>query len=668
MPVTMGGMASGIDTDSIINKLVEVESQPIKQLEKSKILNNHKKEVLTLLSSQLKDLDAKAKDLYGFRASYEEKKSISSEPSVLDVTATKYADVGTSSIEVLEVASNHKITTDNIDGDIKLPSGRLVIEVNEESKSLRFRGGKLKAFADALGEEVSSLVSVSYVKTSGNNHIISLTSKTAGKKGTIKISGSEELLKAAGLITGKKNDNSNDAPLVFDRRFISSYKGDVKVENPDGSVEVSSDGKSLSIKGLLWQEYELPLSVDISQNTVLNFSFEYSKEEAEEPVPYKVETGPEEEINIKGIKLHSYNISRIRPLDDKETRKFDSLTGVGVVSLEEGNRVEKIYPLDSDAAKSQEIPLGKDFEGKKISHVIFYSNRGNTVFTEPVFSTPIESEGEFELKNVLDEAKNAIVKVNGIEVERERNRDLDDIVKGLVIDLKRKSEYPVEIKTDHDIEKPIEKIKNFVEAYNGYLDFHKKITKAVKTDKPGESRKLDESGIFVGDTTILRLESALKGIVSGAYQSRAEKPIKMFSQMGVSTGRINSSWESIQDGKLVIDEAELRNTIINNPEGVHMFFGSDYEGDNRVNSGMAFTFTRTIDPYISFGKNIIETKIELEDNSIKMANERIQRQEVHLKQFEEKLRKKFASMEKSISSSKNQQEWMNQQMNNQKRD
>ncbi len=668
MPVTMGGMASGIDTDSIINKLVEVESQPIKQLEKSKILNSHKKEVLTLLSSQLKDLDAKAKDLYGFRASYEEKKSISSEPSVLDVTATKYADVGTSSIEVLEVASNHKITTDNIDGDIKLPSGRLVIEVNEESKSLRFRGGKLKAFADALGEEVSSLVSVSYVKTSGNNHIISLTSKTAGKKGTIKISGSEELLKAAGLITGKKNDNSNDAPLVFDRRFISSYKGDVKVENPDGSVEVSSDGKSLSIKGLLWQEYELPLSVDISQNTVLNFSFEYSKEVAEEPVPYKVETGPEEEINIKGIKLHSYNISRIRPLDDKETRKFDSLTGVGVVSLEEGNRVEKIYPLDSDAAKSQEIPLGKDFEGKKISHVVFYSNKGNTVFKEPVFSTPVESAGEFELKNVLDEAKNAIVKVNGIEVERERNRDLDDIVKGLVIDLKRKSEYPVEIKTDHDIEKPIEKIKNFVEAYNGYLDFHKKITKAVKTDKPGESRKLDESGIFVGDTTILRLESALKGIVSGAYQSRAEKPIKMFSQMGVSTGRINSSWESIQDGKLVIDEAELRNTIINNPEGVHMFFGSDYEGDNRVNSGMAFTFTRTIDPYISFGKNIIETKIELEDNSIKMANERIQRQEVHLKQFEEKLRKKFASMEKSISSSKNQQEWMNQQMNNQKRD
>ena len=124
------------------------------------------------------------------------------------------------------------------------------------------------------------------------------------------------------------------------------------------------------------------------------------------------------------------------------------------------------------------------------------------------------------------------------------------------------------------------------------------------------------------------------------------------------------SWETIQQGKLVIDEAELRKAIIENPEGVRMFFGSDYEGDNRVDSGMAFSLVRTLTPYISFGKNIIETKIELEDNSIKLANERIQRHEAHLKQFEEKLKKKFAAMEKSISGSKSQQNWLNQQTGN----
>ena len=112
MPFTMGGVASGVDTDSIINKLIEVESQPIKQLQRDKVLNNQKKEALRKLSSQLKELDAKARELYGFRAAYDEKKAISSDPSVIEATASKHADSGSTKIEVLQLASNHKISTD----------------------------------------------------------------------------------------------------------------------------------------------------------------------------------------------------------------------------------------------------------------------------------------------------------------------------------------------------------------------------------------------------------------------------------------------------------------------------------------------------------------------------------------------------------------------------
>ena len=663
MPVTMGGMASGVDTDSIIEKLVEVESQPIRQLEKSKVKSNGRKEVLGIVSSQLKDLDSKAKDLYGFRASYDEKKSVSSDPAVLDATATKYADIGNTLIEVVEVASNHKITTDTIDGDKKLPAGRLVVEINGETKSIRFRGGKLSSLADAIGEEASELLSVSFIKTSGNDHIIAITSKVPGKKGEIKFSGSEELLKESGLITGKKNDKSEDTPVVFDRKYFSSYQGEYKPERADGSLQVAGDGKSVSIKGQIWQEYELPLGVDIAKDTILSFNFKYIEEE-KDVVPYKVETGPEEEVNIKGIRIKSYNISRIRPVDEKDTEKFDSIIGVGVVSSDDKGRSEKIYPVSPDASAKQEIPVGKDFEGRKISRIVFYANTGEAVFSEPVFATPIADTGEFELKNIIEEPKNAILKIDGIEVERESNRELNDVVKGLVLDVKRKSVHPVELRVSHDIDQPVERIKKFVESYNAYIELHSKITKAVKVDKPGESQKLDESGMFVGDMTLIRLENALKSVVSGAYPSRAEKPIKIFTQMGVSTGSVNSSWETIQQGKLVVDEAELRKAIIENPEGVRMFFGSDYEGDNRVDSGMAFSLVRTLTPYISFGKNIIETKIELEDNSIKLANERIQRHEAHLKQFEEKLKKKFASMEKAIAGSKSQQNWLNQQTGN----
>ncbi len=206
------------------------------------------------------------------------------------------------------------------------------------------------------------------------------------------------------------------------------------------------------------------------------------------------------------------------------------------------------------------------------------------------------------------------------------------------------------------------KIKEFVDSYIKYIDLHKALTKAVKVEKPGESDKLQESGLFMGDMALVRLENSLKTTIGASYPARVDKPVKMFNQMGVSTGKVNSSWDSIKEGKLVVEEDELRRVIVENPDGVKEFFGSDIDGDNRTDNGMAYTLVKTLNPYISSGKNIIESKIDFEDNSIKMANERITRQELHIKQFEEKLRKKFAVMERSISGAKSQQNWMKNQM------
>lgn len=661
MPFTMGGMASGVDTDSMINKLVEVESQPIKQLQRGKLLNNQKKEALKKLSSQLKDLDGKARDLYGFRASYDEKKAVSSDTSAVEANASKQADSGSTRVEVLQLASYHKITTDAIEYEKKLPAGKITITVNDVEKKISFRGGGLKSLNEAIIEEANDIVATDYVNTNGTSYVIGITSKTPGKKGEIGIKGSEELLRASGLINGEKIKSQDDLPVVFDRKFFSSYEGEKKPEDQDGTLDVGKEGKDVTLKGQIWQEYDLPFKSEIKKETVLKFSFTFSKE-VEEKVPQKIETGPEDEINVKGIKLKSYNISRIRPLSKKEEKKFDSALGIGIISSENGARVEKIYPIEKDAAKNQEIPVGRDFEGKQALKLVLYCNDGSAVFVEPVLSTSVKTRGDFEFKNVIAKAENAKLKVEGLEIERDKNEGLNDVVKGLTLNLKRKSENPVELKVSPDLDKPVQKIKDFVESYNRYLELHRALTKAVKVEKPGQSDKLQESGLFMGDMALVRLENSLKTVIGANYPARNEKPVKMFNQIGVSTGKVNSSWESIKDGKLVVEEDELRNVIVENPEGVRDFFGSDIDGDNRVDNGMAYTLVKTLNPYIASGKNIIESKIDFEDNSIKMADERITRQELHIKQFEEKLRKKFAVMEKSISGAKNQQNWMKNQM------
>ncbi|HOV07588.1 MAG: Flagellar hook-associated protein 2 [Spirochaetes bacterium ADurb.Bin218] len=663
MPFTMGGVASGVDTDSIINKLIEVESQPIKQLQRDKVLNNQKKEALRKLSSQLKELDAKARELYGFRAAYDEKKAISSDPSVIEATASKHADSGSTKIEVLQLASNHKISTDPLPPDKKLPAGKFTITVKDIEKKISFKGGGLKSLNEAIKEEAEEIVNTDYINTDGTNYIISITSKVPGKKGQIIVNGSEELLRAAGLINGEKISSKEENPLVFDRKFFSSYEGEKKPIEQNGVLDIDKTGKELKIKGLLWQEYELPAKFPVKKETTLKFNFSYSKEE-EEQVPLKIETGPEEEINVKGIKLKSYNISRIRPLSKKEEMKFDSITGIGVIALDNDKKIEKFYTLEKDSAKNQEIPVGKDLEGKEIKSIVFYCNDGTATFADTSLYTVIKQKGDFELKNIIAKAENAKVKIDGIEIEREQNDGLTDVVKGLTLNLKNRSESPVELKVEPDIDKPIQKIKEFVDTYNKYLELHKALTKAVKVDKPGESEKLQESGLFMGDMTIIRLENSLKTAIGASYPSRNENPIKMFSQIGVSTGKVNSSWESIKEGKLQIDEELLRKAIIENPEGVKEFFGSDTDGDNKIDNGMAFTLIRTLSPYISAGKNIIQTKIDFEDQSIKSKDEKIAQLENHIKQYEQKLRTKFATMEKSISGAKAQQNWMKSQMGN----
>ncbi len=661
MPVTMSGMASGLDTDAIIDKLLKIEGKPIEQLEIDKKKNSIRADALKLLDKKLKKLSKAARELYGFRASYDDKVALSSDSSVLSANANKNALRGIRNIEVMQVASAHKISSDPMKEKSELPAGKMTIEVNGESHVVKFRGGSLKSLMETIKEAASESVNASTIRTYDSMSVLTLESKIPGKKGEIKIKGDKNLLKITGLVDKERLEDRSVQNLVFDRRYFTSYMGTMKLDEQDGNLVVRKDGKSVKIKGLLWQEYALPVQTKVKKDTVFEFHFKYTApKKEEERLPFRIEMGPEEKVNVKGIILNGYNISRLRPLEKKKKKIFESLLGVGVVSDEKGKRFEKIYPLEKDARGKQEIPVGKDFSGRTLSKIIFYCNEGDTDFLSARLLTPVESrKGFFQPKNEIAKAKDAKLKLDGIELTRDRNNGINDVIKGVTLDLKRASKVPVELKVEPDTKKSIEKIKKFVEAYNEYIDYNREITKSERIKRITISEKTKRKrGIFVGDMMIIRLENSLRRAVGGAYSTRAVDPIKMLPQMGISTGDINADWETIKEGKLNIDELKLEKTIAKNPEGVRMFFGSDTDGDNREDTGLAYTVVASLRPYVSTGRNIISSKIKLENDSIKMADERIGKHRDHLKSYEEKLRRKFGKMEQAISGAKTQQNWM----------
>ncbi|MCX7678023.1 MAG: flagellar filament capping protein FliD [Spirochaetes bacterium] len=237
----------------------------------------------------------------------------------------------------------------------------------------------------------------------------------------------------------------------------------------------------------------------------------------------------------------------------------------------------------------------------------------------------------------------------------------------MTLNLKRESESPVTIRIEPNPKNAVDKIKKFIEAYNNYIEYSSELVfvERAKNPTPGAKQTV-RTGLFVGDSTIIRLENTVKTVVNSAYPSRADNPIKVITQLGVSTGAINSEWETIKSGKLILDEEKFITVVQENPEGVKEFFGSDTDGDTRIDNGMAFKLQQALKPYTMAGKNIIQTKIDYEDNAIKSNEERISRHQEHLIKYEDKLRKKFAAMEKAISGSKAQSNWLKQYMNSDK--
>ena len=158
MPVTMGGMASGINTDEIIDKLINVESQPIKKIQVEKQEYQEKKQALGVMGDQLKELQKAAKELYGFRASYDDKKAISSVPGIVEASATPQAEKGIKRVRVERLAAFHKIVSDQVEADLSIPAGDFSIEVNGEKHPIRFRGGRIDALAERITEEAGKIV------------------------------------------------------------------------------------------------------------------------------------------------------------------------------------------------------------------------------------------------------------------------------------------------------------------------------------------------------------------------------------------------------------------------------------------------------------------------------------------------------------------------------
>jgi len=168
---------------------------------------------------------------------------------------------------------------------------------------------------------------------------------------------------------------------------------------------------------------------------------------------------------------------------------------------------------------------------------------------------PLASAGAGRNMTQLQEAKNALLNIDGIPVVKSSNT-VTDAIAGVTLNLLKTSDtVAVNLAVATDQAKIKESVTAFVEAYNKINDTMRNLT---RFDESGKA-----SGRLLGDATARSVVSRIKAVVSQSINTGGS--IRSLNDIGVTIQR---------DGKLALDADRLTGAITTNFSDIAKLFAT----------------------------------------------------------------------------------------------
>lgn len=271
----------------------------------------------------------------------------------------------------------------------------------------------------------------------------------------------------------------------------------------------------------------------------------------------------------------------------------------------------------------------------------------NTVLQDlGVLNSADGSDINYELSNQLQAAQDAQFSVNGLDITRSSNQDIDDVVDEVTFDLQDPGTATIEV--SKDTEKATTAIQDFVDQYNSVQDF---ITTKLDYDQETE-----EAGALQGDGTLMRLQSNLRQqLTDSVFPSDGDPDTKEYNQLetvGITIDR---------EGIMEFDSNKFEEALADKPEEVKQLFkGDTEEGDSF--DGVATKLDSYLDMLVQTNTGVIPEKIDSYETMMDNVDDRVESTNDRLEQEKEKLQSEFTAMEKAISEMNSQMSWMQSQL------
>ncbi len=227
MAITFGGLATGMDTNAIVDQLIELERGPIKRMEADKLWFTSRLEAYTEFDAKLKSFLSKIEDLDSSEDLLQKTATVASE-DFFTATASADAFSGTNyQVEVVSLAQVQKnVSTGFTDKTLdQFGSGILSFTIGGNTSDVTIAAGEgsLEGIINAINDADIGVSAAIINDGTGNPYRLVLTGDDVGTGFTIDISG----LSNAALLDPAENpvsitQEATEAHIIVDNIDIYS--------------------------------------------------------------------------------------------------------------------------------------------------------------------------------------------------------------------------------------------------------------------------------------------------------------------------------------------------------------------------------------------------------------------------------------------------------------
>lgn len=633
--ITIPGISNnrGMDTAKMVEDLMEVERIPVRRIERDVEQFRVQQQTWQSLGRTLSALRDASRRLYGFENPFRDRLAESSNTGVLSASATRQAPEGITELTVLETAGRDRFASASLPRDQRVPSGVYQFTLGETTRSFRFSGGTLRDFSDQVNRRVGDVVRTTVVPDTATTQLI--------------------------IFEGQGEGASARLAFGDDARTLAEQIGVIAPARPDRSAVLLENG-TLTLEPGATETIALDEALALDPSMILRLEFRTIDLPREPWEPPEVPPGPPPReagsATFGGVTVRDAMLDLDLPTPEvPEPPPFrEDNRGVTVTGGGQSREVREL-PVSSEF-QAITIPA-RDLTAEVESLVFTNNNTHRTLEFRTAAILDPEARGESQPARPLQTARDARILYSGIEITRSSN-EVDDLIPGVTLNLRRASQEPVEIDVRPNREAAKDAIIEFVGFYNQvvrdiniYTRNDRSILDQIDYFTEAERETMEERlGIFQGDSSLNQLRTRMQTILMNAYDTGDDSSLRLLAEIGISSnasgfgGGVDTTR---MRGYMEINESQLDRSLEENFAAIGRLFGRDTTGDLVADSGVAVAMEQFTTPYVRTG-GIIASRSSGLNTRIDQAQTRISRYNEQLERTEQRLRVEFGRMEGAL--------------------